>query len=93
MIYKDLEQKVYLLVNGVLEGFATTTFKITATQLALKVGGSTQFLTYSDGYFDDIFMQRNGTIIDPTGFSVGEKVFEPPMRGQFDGTFKQYPIP
>lgn len=46
-----------------------------------------------DGLVDDCLLALNDSIIDPTGYVVGNKVFEPPTRGRFDGTFKIYPIP
>jgi len=44
----------------------------------------------SDCLMDDIYMVHANSLIDPTGFTVGQKVFEPPVRGGFDGTIKQY---
>jgi len=81
----------YYFIDGIFIGTTTKTIFTSATYYNLQLGSfSDNASYYSDCEIDDVLISHGDSIIDPTGFSVGQKVFEPPMRGQFDGTFKQY---
>ena len=77
---------LYFLINGQLQATKTESIDY-STALQVIVGG-----TYA-GLFDEPLFSIGDSIIDPTGFSVNQKCFEPPTRGGFDGTFKIYTIP
>jgi len=77
---------LFLLINGQTQAIKVESIDYSTPLMAI-IGG-----TFA-GLFDEPLLAVGDSIIDPTGYAVGNKVFEPPMRGQFDGTIKQFPIP
>lgn len=80
----------YYFINGVLKNTSVpSNTSNPSIYVNLMIGGLPS-MNYCDCLLDDVFVAHNNSIIDPTGFSVGQKVFEPPRRGEFEGTIKQY---
>lgn len=82
--------KTYCFINGILVGTLTNAADIAATFIGMMLGRSSNSYNASDCTMDDWLLDINSPIIDPTGYTIGDKVFEPPTRGGFDGTFKIY---
>ena len=75
--------RVCYFMNGILVADATPTI--------INVEySSNYFIKAYQNIIDDVLYSIGDSIIDPTGKSVGQKVFEPPRRGGFDGTIKTY---
>lgn len=77
---------LYYGINGVLKGSVADTTNYTLSDYLL---GSNAFV----GYMDDDLLPITDSIYDPTGYSIDDKVFKPPMRKSLDPNFVQYPIP
>lgn len=86
---------IYFLINGVLiESHNNSTNLDLSTTLNAQLQLFNQSGIVSHEVYNDDFLYSVGdSIIDPTGYSVGDKVFESPRRKSFDDKFIQYPIP
>lgn len=80
----------YYFINGILKNTSVpSNTSNPSIYVNLMIGGLPSE-NYCDCLLDDIFIVHNTLPINPSGFSVGQKVFEPPRRGDFDGIIKQY---
>ena len=77
---------LYWFINGKYIGSVSDTSNYTLSDLII---GSNSFI----GYIDGVLLSIGDSIIDPTGFSVGQKVFNPPLRGGFDSEIFKFPVP
>lgn len=75
---------LYYGINGVLKGSVADTNNYTLSDTII---GSNNFI----GYVDDVLPSIENSIINPTGYSVGQKVFEPPRRRCLDSHILQFP--
>lgn len=77
---------LYWFINGVYFGSVADTSNYSLSNLVI---GSNTFV----GYIEDVLMSIGDSIINPAGYSVGDKVFQPPKRRSLDNRFIQFPIP
>lgn len=83
---------IFIFINGVLLNIYNLSIGYELQELSDSVSLNVQ---HNDqgfiGYMDDFLITHNA-IVDPTGFSAGDKVFEPPRRGGFENYIIQYPV-
>lgn len=82
---------LYFEKDGVLKSTYNlpANFTINTVAQKLEMGIATSGSPYGGILNDFIYSEIDG-LVDPTGFSVGEKVFESPRRGGFDSEIIQF---
>jgi len=81
---------VYVGYNGILKNSGTNTydFGLIGTDQRLLIGAANINGTLW-GYYDEIYFSKNA-IVDPTGKSIGQKVFEPLRRRSLNNEIIEY---
>jgi hypothetical protein len=83
---------IYCFINGILIGTITDNMNLVNTYLGVRLGNEGSLPNSSDCFLDDILFDIEDSLIDPTGFAIDRKVFEPPTRGGFEDYVWQYPV-
>lgn len=90
----EVNQRHNYFINGYYVGFtAFPNLTYSDRLLNLRLGSQGGSL-FTSCYIDDVLpiINRPTPLINVTGYSVGDKVFEPPKRGGFEDYILQYPI-
>lgn len=92
-IYKNGE--FFLFINGILDAKSGPLAINTADRyLLMDIGENIRYFGYPTfGLIDDVLFRTEDSIIDPTGYAIGNTVFKKPAIGSLDNEFIQYPIP
>lgn len=85
--YINKNDIAYLIINGILIDSASDVLFDTDQAFIATFGTCFGTTTNMDGYIDDQLVSFTAEI-DPTGYTIGDKVFEPPRRRSLE--VKQY---